>query len=150
MKPHRPHAGHAPRLVQRAFMAAWLVPLMLLACDSGLAAPVDLGRLFYTPEQRAQLEAARIRSGVAPAAHGTVGAPDRASAAVRFDGLVIRSDGKTTSWVDGKPQPGPSAVPGLKPGQIRVDGKVYEPYQVLRPVAPDASPGEPAEESPPR
>jgi hypothetical protein len=24
-------------------------------------------------------------------------------------------------------------VAGLKPGQIRADGKVYEPYQVLRP-----------------
>jgi hypothetical protein len=24
----------------------------------------------------------------------------------------------------------------MKPGQIRADGKVYEPYQVLRPAAP--------------
>jgi hypothetical protein len=34
-------------------------------------------------------------------------------------------------------------VKGLKPGQIRADGKVYEPYQVLRPAAPDVKASEP-------
>ena len=47
--------------------------------------------------------------------------------------MVIRSDGKTIRWVDGQPQTGTSGVAGLKPGQIRADGRVYEPYQVLRP-----------------
>jgi len=54
-------------------------------------------------------------------------------AAVRFDGIVIRSDGTRTRWVNGQPQVGASGVAGLKPGQIRADGKVYEPYQMLRP-----------------
>ncbi len=52
---------------------------------------------------------------------------------MRFDGVVIRSDGNSTRWVNGQPQVGASGVAGLKPGQIRADGKVYEPYQVLRP-----------------
>jgi hypothetical protein len=108
------------------------LPLLLLAtlgvCGTSLAA--DPGRLFYTPGQRAQLEAARIRNVTqARVAGPMVGA----SPGVRFDGMVIRSDGKGTHWVNGQPQVGASGVAGLKPGQIRADGKVYEPYQVLRP-----------------
>jgi len=109
------------------------VPLSLLLLatlgvwGSGLAA--DPGRLFYTPEQRAQLEAARARNVTQLRQAGPAAGPD----AVRFDGMVIRSDGTGTRWVNGLPQIGTSAVAGLKPGQIRADGRVYEPYQVLRP-----------------
>lgn len=108
------------------------IPVLMLAtlgmCGTSLAA--DPGRLFYTPEQRAQLEGARARNvtQVRQAAPDT-GAPPP----IRYDGVVIRSDGKTTRWVDGQPQVGASGVAGLKPGQIRADGRVYEPYQVLRP-----------------
>ncbi|MDP2110399.1 MAG: hypothetical protein Q8N48_11215 [Thiobacillus sp.] len=119
---------------------AWRVratpmPLLLLAmlamlgvCGASLAA--DPGRLFYTPDQRAQLEAARNRNvtQVRPATPDASAPPP-----VRYDGVVIRSDGKTTRWVDGQPQLDASGVAGLKPGQIRADGQVYEPYQVLRP-----------------
>jgi hypothetical protein len=64
---------------------------------------------------------------------------------VRFDGIVIRSDGSGTRWVNGRPQTGTAGVADLKPGQIRADGRVYEPYQVLRPgpepaTAKEASP----------
>jgi len=93
------------------------------------------GRLFYTPAQRAQLEDARARN-VAPTGPGQQASSARAPAPLRYDGVVIRSDGRTTRWVDGKAQRDGSAVSGLKPGQIRADGKVYEPYQVLRPRPP--------------
>ncbi|MDZ7596363.1 MAG: hypothetical protein U0932_17115 [Thiobacillus sp.] len=89
------------------------IPLLLLAtlgvCGTSLAA--DPGRLFYTPEQRAQLEAARARNvtQLRQAAPDT-GAPPP----IRYDGVVIRSD-----------------------------GRVYEPYQVLRP-----SPAAPVAEEP--
>ncbi|MFZ0107478.1 MAG: hypothetical protein WAK92_11515 [Thiobacillus sp.] len=106
--------------------------LMLAAAGlSGacLANPAtDPGRLFYTPEQRAQLEAARDRN-VTQTRHAS---PTATPAPLRFDGMVIRSDGKSTSWVNGRPQVGASGVKGLKPGQIQADGKVYEPYQILR------------------
>ena len=108
------------------------IPVLMLAtlglCGTSLAA--DPGRLFYTPEQRAQLEAARARN-VTQVRQATpdTGAPPP----IRYDGVVIRSDGKTTRWVDGQPLTGASGVSGLKPGQIRADGRVYEPYQVLRP-----------------
>ena len=118
--------------------AAWLnrfsrLPLLLLAmlgmASEGLAAsPGDPGRLFYTPAQRAQLEAARAGNIVKSRQAVTSGAQT-----LRFDGQVIRSDGSSTSWVNGQQRAGTAGVAGLKPGQIRAGGKVYEPYQVLRP-----------------
>jgi hypothetical protein len=62
---------------------------------------------------------------------------------VAFDGVLIRSDGKTTRWVDGKAQVGTSGISNMKPGQIRANGKVYEPYQVLRPQPAAGSEKEP-------
>lgn len=106
--------------------------LLALAGLSGvcLANPVaDPGRLFYSPEQRAQLEAARDRNII----QTKQALPTVTPAPLRFDGMVIRSDGKGTSWVNGQPQVGATGVKGLKPGQIQADGKVYEPYQILRP-----------------
>ena len=110
--------------------SVWIFSASLCLCGTGFAAQDLSGRLFYTPEQRAQLEAARARNvtQVGRTAPGA-GAPPP----IRYDGVLVRSDGKTTRWVDGKPQLDASGVAGLKPGQIRADGRVYEPYQVLRP-----------------
>jgi hypothetical protein len=118
------------RHVLRALMAICLMPLLL-----GAAAPqpAELERLFYTPAQRAQLQANRSHSPSAHAQANQPGAPDAAPAPVAFDGVLIRSDGKTTRWVDGKAQIGTSGISNMKPGQIRANGKLYEPYQVLRP-----------------
>jgi len=112
---------------------AWVLALSLGCVGTAGAEQADPGRLFYTPAQRAQLEALRTRSGVTQPGSMQPGAPDSAPAPLRYDGMVIRSDGRTTRWVDGKPQRDGSAVSGLKPGQVRANGKVYEPYQVLRP-----------------
>lgn len=114
------------------FTALLLVALGL----AGESSAADLGRLFYTPAQRAQLEAARARNvtqAASPAAP-TIVHPQR------FDGVVIRSDGTGTSWINGRPQTGVSGAAGLKPGQVRSAGKVYEPYQVLRPADEEPAP----------
>jgi hypothetical protein len=110
----------------------------LLACASSpsLAATDEMGRLFYTPAQRAQLEAARAH-GLRAGGSRNAQTAGEDNPPLRFDGIVTRSDGKTTRWVDGKAQVGPSSVSGLKPGQLRADGKIYEPYQVLRPAPAD-------------
>lgn len=137
-------ANRRPRLggivaSPHAAPCAWLLVLFIGCAGSALAAQADPGRLFFTPAQRAQLEALRARSGVTQPGLGQSGAPANTPAPLRYDGVVIRSDGRTTRWIDGQAQRDGSAVSGLKPGQIRADGKVYEPYQVLRPqpAAPD-------------
>jgi hypothetical protein len=73
--------------------------LLLLLCVAFAPAPAaqDLGRLFFTPEQRDALDARRrARVPDKPAA-----APVRASPTTRLDGYVRRSDGKHTVWVNG-------------------------------------------------
>lgn len=143
--PRRHEGTENSRPVRREtgpYRSAWIFSLSLCLCGSGFAATADPGRLFYTPEQRAQLEAARSRSLTQPRGQNKTAVP-ATPAPLRFDGMLIRSDGKTTRWVDGRPQLDGAAVSGLKPGQIRADGRVYEPYQVLRPLPPTpAAPGE--------
>jgi hypothetical protein len=122
-------------------MTVGLISLLQLTHGATLAAPVEPGRLFYTPAQRAQLEAARAHNVTQTARRHTRELPVNAPPPLRYDGIVIRSDGQATRWVDGKAQVGPSSVSGLKPGQTRANGKVYEPYQLLRPAP--ASPAGP-------
>ena len=130
-------SGNAiPARERRSPITAWAVVLLLGISNPCLAAQVDPGRLFFTPAQRAQLEAARAHD-VTQSVPGQQTTSASAPAPLRYDGVVIRSDGKTTRWIDGKAQRDGSAVSGLKPGQIRANGKVYEPYQVLRPTAPN-------------
>ena len=137
-----PAAPGPDRRTLRMLMAACRIVLWLGVPGSSLAAPDELGRLFYTPAQRAQLEAARTNKVTQRANRSKRESSTSAPAPVRYDGVVIRSDGTTTRWVDGKTEADAAEVRGLKPGQIRADGKVYEPYQVLRRAAPGpAAPG---------
>lgn len=95
-----------------------------------LAAPPagaeELGRLFYTPEQRAQLDAEHARN-TAPADSPNV---------MSIDGIVQRHGGERTVWINGVPQAAgqsderapdsvPVAVPGQsKPVKVKVGQKV--------------------------
>jgi len=61
----------------------------------------DLGRLFFTPEQRAALDARRkARVPDKPAA-----VPQTESPVTRVDGAVRRSGGRSTVWVNGETIP---------------------------------------------
>jgi len=64
-----------------------------------------LGRLFLTPEWRALLERQR-QLNVQPA-HTLEG--ER----MRLDGVVVRSSGKSTVWINGQPQPENSRSTGV-------------------------------------
>jgi hypothetical protein len=128
-------ARHALRFL----LVTCLMPLPLAAADTQ---PAELERLFFTPAQRAEMQAARAYPSTARMPSDL---QDVAPAPVQFNGVLIRSDGKTTRWVDGKAQTGTSGISNMKPGQIRANGKLYEPYQVLRPQ-PDA--GETKEPTP--
>jgi hypothetical protein len=71
---------------------------LLLGLAPGLAAAQELGRLFFTPQQRSALDERR-RARV----------PDKPTAAVvaapvtRVDGYVQRSSGPSTVWINGDP-----------------------------------------------
>lgn len=70
---------------------------LLLAGRVGAAPAATLGRLFYTPEQRARLD----RHGTAEPVAETVSSAEPR----RVDGVVRRSGGTATVWIDGTPVP---------------------------------------------
>ena len=75
-----------------------LLVVLLLALLPAIAAAQDIGRLFFTPQQRAALDERR-RARV----------PDKPTAAAeaapvtRVDGYVQRSNGPSTVWINGDP-----------------------------------------------
>lgn len=124
----KPNTLHLLSMLMR-----WATGAAVLAAPVVAAAPpADPGYLFYTPAQRAQLEQARARN-ITTTRQADAPASE-APAPLRYDGKVIRSDGRATHWIDGRPQADPTGAAGLKPGQVRADGRVFEPYQVLRPA----------------
>ena len=92
---------------------------VLCACAAPARAAEPLGRLFFTPEQRAALDARR-RARV----------PDKPAAAVvaspvtRIDGYVKRSQGPSTVWMNGESlSEGSPEAPRIE-GPARADGSV--------------------------
>jgi hypothetical protein len=72
-----------------------------LALGAAGAQAQELGRLFFTPDQRAALDARRkARVPDKPAA-----TPVTESPVTRIDGAVRRSGGKSTVWVNGETIP---------------------------------------------
>jgi hypothetical protein len=109
-----------------------LLCLLLLLALPASASAAALGRLFYTPEQRSGLEQARQQKRAATA-DGTTAAPKP----LTYDGIVLRSDGRATRWIDGKPQPGGayslrSGGRLLRPGQTLDGNRVYEAHGIRR------------------
>jgi hypothetical protein len=98
-------------------MARALCILLLLALGLSptWAADPGLGRLFFTPAERNALEEARRRN-IRAEIQATEAASKPKRAPVRnvsVSGLVRRSDGESTVWVNGKPTDGGTAD-GLK------------------------------------
>jgi hypothetical protein len=79
--------------------------LLVLGTD---ACAAELGRLFYTPAQRTQLDTLRSQKNIAPPAPEVKDAP-AVPDTVTYGGVVRRSDGRSTVWInnravnDGKP-----------------------------------------------
>lgn len=73
---------------------------VVAAAPGAAAQGSELGRLFYTPQQRAELDKRRLSN---------VPAQDEAPPVVQqpnvtVNGYVGRSSGKTTTWINGVPQ----------------------------------------------
>ncbi|MDP2751017.1 MAG: hypothetical protein Q8O31_00185 [Rhodocyclaceae bacterium] len=72
--------------------ALWL---MGLSCNLlAEPAPERLGRLFFTPEERATIDRPPVEKHPSR---------KRSKKAVHFDGLVVRSSGHHTAWINGTP-----------------------------------------------
>jgi hypothetical protein len=97
---------------------AALLALAIALLGANPAAAQELGRLFFTPEQRAALDARRAAR-----------LPDkptvaRESPTTRVDGYVARSSGRSTVWVDGEALADGAQPDGLRVQRGRDAGKV--------------------------
>lgn len=91
MRTPRPHL---PALI---FLCVSLLPLAPTVSVAADAVP-PLGRLFMTPEMRSALERRRqVKVEV-------VEARSLEGSSMRLDGVVVRSSGKSTVWVNDRPQ----------------------------------------------
>jgi hypothetical protein len=75
-------------------------PAPAASAPAAAQASTDLGRLFYTPQQRAELDKRRVSN--VPAQEDA--APAVREVLVTVNGYVGRSSGKTTTWINGVPQ----------------------------------------------
>ena len=110
---HIPGYRVQPKPVAPAKSVRWLQPndlsWLIFGLFLGLSGPAlaagdpPLGRLFYSAEQRAQLDAQRT-SSQSPQ-------PVRE---LRLDGIVRRSDGHQTVWINGEAHSG--SLPHIKIG----------------------------------
>jgi len=145
------------RVIAAVLVAALIAP--------ALAQEPSLGRLFLTPEQRAALDNARRNRIRAEALAATAAKKPRIPPArtVTINGIVSRSDGESTIWINGHPTEGQtedgmrvtissdsqSSVVvrepekgkrlHLKVGQSAdlISGRIQEPYEPRRvPVTP--------------
>jgi len=74
-----------------------LLPLLLLSIAhiAQAADPAPVGRIFFTPEQRAQLDTLRTQKAVALQVRDEP-VPEN----VTYNGIVRRSDGKASVWIN--------------------------------------------------
>lgn len=124
-------------VVNRA--TAWFVALLLVCVVPSVHAG-NLGRLFFTPEQRAQLDFSYARD----ASNGN------ASPVLTVNGIVQKNGGARTVWVNGVAQSAANsrertptaqtvAVPGSHPVKLKVGEKILLDHPVTAPqdVAPN-------------
>lgn len=98
----------------RKILICSLVACTLIATPV-MAEPQALGRLFFTPAERAALDRARAGIPADSDQTSTVIAPKRAT---RLNGFVERSDGKATVWVDGEPRYRREASTTISPSAV--------------------------------
>ncbi|MBI4291489.1 MAG: hypothetical protein HY661_08430 [Betaproteobacteria bacterium] len=100
---------------RRAFLGALI---LVSAAVSPAADSADLGRLFFTPQQRGDMDRRRLTNE-----------QERAVVTIEsvltVDGHVSRSAGPATTWINGVPQEG--VRPGRDPAQVVIQPTEAEP-----------------------
>jgi len=108
----------------RKFMGGLVTPLLMAAVGAPVPAAADenLGRLFFTPQQRQDLD----RRRQANIQDSAASADNR----VTVNGQVSRSSGKTTTWINGVPQANARKPPD--PAQVTLPGGEGEASVTLK------------------
>ena len=105
------------------FMRGWVTSLFIVAIGAPApAAAENLGRLFFTPQQRQDLDRRRQANIQDSAAS--------AESLVTVNGQVSRSSGKTTTWINGVPQA--NAKKPRDPAQVTLPGGEGEASVTLK------------------
>jgi hypothetical protein len=79
------------------FFASFALTLLCLTAPAAAAAE-ELGRLFFTPQQREDLDRRRTTN------RAEEEAPQIKEGPLTLNGQVQRSSGRTTTWINGAPQ----------------------------------------------
>ena len=111
----------------------FLLLLSLLTAQHPASAK-ELGRLFFTPEQRQLLESGQLRASAAN---------DPSSTSLVVNGIVQKRGGKRTVWINGIPQAAgpsnehnPATTPVVVPGKaMPVQMKVGQKLLLDQPAA---------------
>ena len=112
-----------------------LVAVGITLASAGSAKAQELERLFFTPEQRAALDARRkARVPDKPTAVAAIESP-----VTRVNGAVQRGGGKSTVWVNGEMIPEDAQAEGArvtprspKPGSVSIPEGENAPRRELR------------------
>jgi hypothetical protein len=89
------------------------------------AAPPPLGRLFFSPSERAQLDIARLQRKPATAAAPEALEAPPAPQIVTYGGIVRRSDGRRMLWLNNRLVDEKEALAGLSlKGKVKPNGAV--------------------------
>ncbi len=107
--------------------AAQAVPATPPATPPAAKPPHPRGRMLFTPAQRAQHDVARTQR--APTTHATEKTEEVLTAApvaqsITYDGMVRRSDGKSTVFLNSRPVHDKEPAGAVVVGRIRADGGV--------------------------
>ena len=94
-----------------------LVTCLVMAAVAGPAVAADppIGRLFFTPAQRASLDVARsqrTRAAVATERTEQLVVEQPVPQTITYGGMVRRSDGQTTVWINDRAVDGRDAADG--------------------------------------
>jgi hypothetical protein len=96
-----------------------------LAVANAASAEQPLGRLFFTPAERAQLDEARTHKQRSPQSTATEPVASPATQTITYSGIVRRSDGKSILWLNNRAAEEKEALAGLAvDGRVGADGAV--------------------------
>ena len=127
--------------------------LALLVSAGDPHAQSRIGRLFSSPEQRAELDRLREDSGAGEVAAPAPDPPARESRpgtereapalAATFNGIIVRGDGHRVAWIDGVETPAGSSTPaGVHVEAERVPGGRLRVRLSLGPTTAVLAPGQ--------